>query len=812
MNENHEIQNENKKKVKNKRKIKFTFNNKKMLFWSILAPLAVFLIMTMLNRGGVVNGSKWIFDNFLVAIINFALIFSIINILAIFARSKIYLIMTGVSSVVILALSHISYIKTELRGEPLTILDYKLLNEAANISSVLDKTLFVPIVILGALLFVVTLLIFIFVNMEVDKTAGIVLSSSSFLIIAIGFSMNIDQLYRMGVDIPADTSFNHEQNGFILATLIDSKFMNIPKPKGYSKESIKEIQLRMKAVYEDGEIKQTEKPNVVFVMSESFWDPQLADGLKLNKDPIPNFRKLSKEHISGVVGVPGIGGGTANTEFEVLTGLTRNFIKNYSVPYNPYSNYVNRPIYSLANTFKENDYKTTAMHTYQSWFYKRNEVYKNLGFDKYISLETMLKEPLIDGLYTDDAMLNEMILEEIRNNEQSSFIYAVTMQGHGPYDEMPLTGGEVKVETTLPKETKSILEKYLNNINNVDKDLGELVSELKKVNEPTILVYFGDHIPPIGLEKYEDFGFDIYGENGKKTPIVIWNNYEQKKEEIKFNINMLGPYLLNEFNLESNEFFNYLYEYSTGYPEIDNKRNGVAYGDFEMLHYDIMHGEQYIYELSDKPKINDDYKVGYSLRLEEVIAKEDGEFYTLDILGSGIGWMTKIYLNGKEIETKVHNSGRATISVEKNVLDGKGNLEFSAKTKDNREVVIKESSTLKVGKIEELKANYNEEKLWSNINLGSELDWELFSTSDDFIVVRADMNLSEREYQVKNGDILLQDGLADSMGRGNLSDIYPNGYLYISIDSNEINSEEEMTNEEIKKYFEENDYILKIAK
>lgn len=807
MNENKEVSIESEETVESKREVTFTFNNTKILAWSIMAPLSVFLVMTMLNKGGAINGAKWIFDNFFVSIINFALIFSLINILAIFARRKLYLIMTSVGSIVIWVLSYISYIKTELRGEPLTILDYKLLNEAVNISSALDKNLLIPVAILGSMLFLLILGIFIFVKMEVDKIVGIILSSISLFILSIGVSMNIDQLYKMGVDIPADTSFNHEQNGFILATLIDSKFMNIPKPKGYSKERIKEIQIRMKAAYATVDRIQKEKPNVVFVMSESFWDPELADGLKLNKDPIPNFRKLSNEHVSGLVEVPGIGGGTANTEFEVLTGLTRNFIQNYSVPYNPYNNYVNRPMLSLANTFKESDYTATAIHTYQSWFYKRNEVYKHLGFDKYISLETMLKEPIIDGLYADDSMLNEMILEEIQNNEQSSFIYAVTMQGHGPYDEMPLTEREVKVETDLPKETKKTLENYFNNINDVDKDLGELVSKLKMLNEPTILVYFGDHIPPIGLEKYEEFGFDIYGENGKTVPVVIWNNYEQRKGEIKFNINMLGAYVLNESNLESNEFFDYLYKYSTATPEIDNEGRGSYYGDFEMLHYDIMHGEQYIYELIGKPKINDEYEVGYSLKLEEVMAKEDGEYYTLDILGSGIGWMTNIYLNGKEIETKVHNGGRATIKIERNVLDGMGNLEISAITKDNRGVVIKDSGALKIGNVEELKANYKEERLWTNLSLGSDLDWELFSTSDNFVVVRANMKLPEREYQVKNGDVVLQDELADLMGRGNLSDIYPNGYMYISIDSKEIDSREE-----IKEYFRENDYNLKIAR
>src|SRR5690554_4842506 len=194
------------------------------------------------------------------------------------------------------------------------------------------------------------------------------------------------------------------------------------------------------------------------MMSEAFWDAETKLKLNLNQDPLPNFRSITGKTAAGFIQVPGIGGGTANTEFEVLTGFTKRFINDYNTPYNPYNSYVYRPIRSLATIFSELGYQATAIHPYHSWFYRRNEVYRHLGFHRFLPIETFSHEPKQNGPFVADHVANALIFEEMEKSQEWDFIHVVTMEGHGPYSDLALEQTPIEVKNDLSSTTKETVE------------------------------------------------------------------------------------------------------------------------------------------------------------------------------------------------------------------------------------------------------------------------------------------------------------------------------------------------------------------
>ncbi|MCQ6276857.1 sulfatase-like hydrolase/transferase [Bacillus sp. V3B] len=779
-----------------------------------IVPLLTVLGITVLNKGGMMEGVKWFLTHPLEVFFNYLIAFGIINIFLFFLKSKSYLIVALLVMGLLSILAHISYTKTDLRGEPLSILDFRLFSEAANIVDVLSFRFYIPIIVSVILVFLAISFVILFVKLEIPKRSRVFASVVSLFIIILGYASTIDSLSKLRITIPADVSWNHDTNGFLLATLIDSKFLNIPKPDNYSKEAIEEIYKNIQEATDEKSTISKINPNIIFIMSEAFWDLSIASELHLSKEVIPNFKEISNESTFGVVEVPSIGGGTANTEYEVLTGLSKTFLRNYNVPYNPYNSYIHRPVHSLATTFSELDYHTTAIHTYHSWFYRRNEVYKHLGFDKFTSLETLGNKPKIDGMFTDDEVINDLIINEMKKTENPDFIYTITMQGHGPYDDMNSTDNGIRVKNTISDNSKKIIENYANNIYEVDEAFGRLIDTLRNFEEPTLVVYFGDHIPPLGNDVYKEIHFDTEGNFGKKTPVLVWSNYEELNDEINFHVNMLGSYVLDKVGVTSNPYMNYLNAYSKVSPSITPEENEDFYRDFELLQYDIMHGEQYFYELVGQPQVSDQYSIGEPMKIEQTFVEGKNTQYMFIIAGNSIGHTSVAYLNGVEMNTHVKDGSKVVFSIPKDDINEEKPVKLIVKLMDSRGKVIKESNTLEYENIAHVFENQqlNMTLLWETIVLDGEKKWEVFSSHNGYKIVRLNLGLEEVPYYVEFQNKVLTDKNTDTMNEANLSDIYPNGYLYISVSDENSGWGKNITQKEITKYFNEHKYILNILK
>jgi phosphoglycerol transferase MdoB-like AlkP superfamily enzyme len=380
------------------------------------------------------------------------------------------------------------------------------------------------------------------------------------------------------------------------------------KPKGYSKESISSVIDKL-SKYKDMKVSSEVniKPNVIVIMSESFWDATQLKGVSFDKDILENVKK----DIKGSLVSPVFGGKTANVEFEVLTGLSNYFINPGVIPYNVY---LRRPTPSIANAFNKNDYDTIAIHPNDKTFYNRDKVYKYMGFNRFIDIDGFDREKDFKGTNIADDKLMDVILNQIDAGGNSKFIFAITMQNHDPYLN-EYSKLEVKTASKSLNETEmSILSNYASGIYDADRAFGKLINSLKTSNKPTLVYYFGDHLPrlgkPIGV-------YDVYNSlnyfndkekidsdiNSYSTPLAVWSNYKEiSPVAAKISPAQLSLHILKESGISYPIYFNILDELSKEHPYLQNHLNGKdieneeLVKDYKVIQYDLIFGNQYLNE------------------------------------------------------------------------------------------------------------------------------------------------------------------------------------------------------------------------
>ena len=760
---------------------KFVTSPHTPMIYSFIFPLFILFTVEWMHRGGPGHAAEWSADHPLEVVFNYFLVFSIINLLLLFTQGKMYFVLSSFLGVLLALSAYVSYVKSDLRGEPLTLLDIRLVKEASDIFGVFHAHYYVPAVVLCLIWLKGAAFTIFYLKPRVQYRwlyyATAVLSTG---ILLYAIRLDFGDLSKHRISVPADISWNHDKNGFLLATLVDSKFLNVPVPEQYNKASIGEVYRRMSETAGSG--MPEERPNVIFILGESFWDLTQYTDLQFSEEPIPFMKTFSERALRGIIEVPSVGGGTANTEYEVLTGLSKKFIDNYSVPYNPYNSYIHRPVPSIARIFKAKGYHTAGFHSYHGWFYRRSEVYKHLGFDRFVSLEFFPVKPDVHGYYAEDEVLYQSIIDEITRTPERNFISAITMEGHGPYKDIPLTDKRVELISKLSDSSRDTVEKYANLVHGVDANFAKLIQYFESFDEPTLVVFYSDHIPPFGHEVYQELGFPMYGQGGKRVPVYIWSNYKKLTGEAEMQANMLGAFVLELIGWDDDPYMNYLNQYRRDIsPFVDKAADEARFRDFEFIHYDIMHGQQYLREFGKAWSENEVYELGYPIQMNRIDVFERKNMYFLDIKGEGMGWMSALTVNGRDYRAMYSSADRITAMVPKEAA-GKVDMTVQVKVKDSRDKVIKASLPRKISLQEPASEAFGQSKDWKSIMLGEQQEWEYFAERGNTHIVRVNLELPVTPlYFVETDDLILTDSNADRMDQANQSDIYPNGYLYLSI-------------------------------
>ena len=429
--------------------------------------------------------------------------------------------------------------KVIYRNAPFRVSDLALSFEALKMSQNSFKPDFTSIVI-----FLVTLVILIIISrffksekLRVrDRLMGI-LSIIISSVLLFNFVYSKDKIYN---SLPLNGNVynlidHFNSKGFNYTFLFNLKKSFVRPPEGYDK---KEMEKRDRV--DHGEdisvIKYNPRPNIIWIMGEAFTDLSQDEHFSFapGNDPNENFKKLQKNSVMhGRIVTPSFGGGTGDTEFDALTGaLTIDCAPDESFAFNA----IKRNVSSLPSLFNTLGYKTMAFHPGFAWFYGRQDVYPKLGFQDNFFLEN-IDQPEMKGGYVSERQFSEIFrsrfLEALNNSDEPIFSYGLDIQNHGPYfyDKY---GKNLPYQCTvsLSEEAANNFGSYFLGVKDMDIMLGEVYDMIMSLDEPTIMVFYGDHLPGLGNDPsaFDEIGIKLSHDDLAKeiefysTPYVIVAN------------------------------------------------------------------------------------------------------------------------------------------------------------------------------------------------------------------------------------------------------------------------------------------------
>ena len=267
-----------------------------------------------------------------------------------------------------------------------------------------------------------------------------------------------------------------------------------------------EVRARMQAPADQ----DTALPDIVVVQSESFFDPSILHGYE-NANLTPNLTRLAANGMSGPLHVPTFGGGTIRTEFEVLTGLSLRYFSSMQFPYLQLNDKV---VPSMVRTLRSHGYETVAIHGNDPTFWNRNTAFKALGFDRFVSQSSFPANAAMDGKYMADSAMTDEIMSQLKDSGAPQFLFAISLEAHGPYDVTPkdtAARDAIPVPFAVDAKDKGEVQNYIYHMQHADQELGRLAALLAKRSRPTLLLFYGDHLPGLN-EAYRAAGF-VDGQN-----------------------------------------------------------------------------------------------------------------------------------------------------------------------------------------------------------------------------------------------------------------------------------------------------------
>ena len=425
----------------------------------------------------------------------------------------------------------------------------------------------------------------------------------------------------------------------------------ISEPNGYTKKAMAKID-------KDGELNQTatsrssdELPNIIVVQLESYFDVANAEFFTTSEDACPNLHNLYQNYSNGYFKVPSVGAGTANTEFEVLTGMNLRYFGPGEYPYKTYSK--KHPTESAATALASLGYGTHALHDNTGNFYSRANVFNNMGFDTFTSKEFMNVLQTTENGWAKDEILTHHIMEAMDTTKQEDFVFTVSVQGHGNYPETQvIENPKIKVEGIEDEALKNKWEYYVNQVYEMDQFVGDLIKAVEERNEPSVVVFYGDHLPTMGLKAEDLKSRYLYNTN-----YVIWDNIGLQKDDKNIPAYQLMSEVLNRLDIHSGTVFNY-------HQQRKGTKNYLS--DLELLQYDILYGKQYVY--NGKAPITEGHMVMgiRNVSLSSIVPQLNSGY---SLYGENFTKYSRVYVNGEKQKSSFLNNTRINLS-ETELKDG----------------------------------------------------------------------------------------------------------------------------------------------
>jgi phosphoglycerol transferase MdoB-like AlkP superfamily enzyme len=440
----------------------------------------------------------------------------------------------------------------------------------------------------------------------------------------------------------------------------------IKEPDEYTEES---VSIAANTIFEDANSPivankdaKTSNPNIIFIQLESFFDVTKMNGLTFSEDPIPNYHNLMSKYSSGYVKVPVVGAGTCNTEFEMITGMNLDFFGPGEYPYKTVLR--EKTSESVAFDLKDLGYSTHAIHNNTATFYDRNEVYPNLGFDSFTSIEYMEDVEKNPNGWAKDKVLTKQILDAIKSSSEPDYVYTVSVQGHGSYPSEVIDDTQtITVEGIEDEAKKNQYEYYANQIHEMDQFIGDLVNELSALDEDVVLVLYGDHLPSLGIEASELENNSIY-----ETEYVVWDNIGLEKQDLDLQAYQMGAAVLGRVGIDHGTLIKYH----------QNNMGSSEYVKYQqVLMYDMLFGKKYIYN-QESPYLTLPMTMGVNeIKITNIHDTDE----VTEVTGEHFTPYSTVYVNGEYVETTYIDE--TTLNIAKDVLKDQDKVTVSQSRKDH---------------------------------------------------------------------------------------------------------------------------------
>lgn len=439
-------------------------------------------------------------------------------------------------------------------------------------------------------------------------------------------------------------AFAYEDYGLPYCFMASLFNTGINEPDDYNEKTIEEITNDREITKSQTGRSEEELPNIIFIQLESYFDVSEAEFFTTSQDATPNLHAMAAEHSAGYFKVPSVGAGTANTEFEVLTGMNLRYFGPGEYPYKTVLKH--RVSESAASALGALGYGTHALHNNGGNFYSRAAVFNNIGFDSYTSKEFMNILQLTENGWAKDDILIQHIMEAMDTTEQQDFVFGVSVQGHGEYpEEKVLENPAVTVEGIEDEALHNRWEYYVNQVYEMDQFAGNLVKAIEQRGEPSVVVFYGDHLPTMGLEAKDLKSRYLYNTN-----YVIWDNIGLEKQDRNIPAYQIMSDVLDRLDIHSGTVFNY-------HQERRKSKNYLA--DLELLQYDILYGDQYVYD-GKLPITEGHMMMGVKdVTLSNVVSQLNGG---CSLYGENFTKQSKVYVNGEKQKSQFLNNTRIDLS------------------------------------------------------------------------------------------------------------------------------------------------------
>ena len=658
-----------------------TLLGKPALFIAITAFL-LNLIIEILSRHSVFTGFMFIFRNPVGFLLGTGIIaLSFIPALLIKKRYPLMVL----TAFLWVAMGITNCIITSYRLIPFSVMDFSLIKATIPLLPMylgIIGLIGCSLAIIGA----VVLVIIMFIKMPKDNIKfGSKLKSTAKIVSV--FAVLIFTAFESGavsVKIPSILDA-YKSYGFTYCFCASIFSRGVTRPADYSQEAVGDIYTQLdENTTEKQPTARVTDPNIIFIQLESFFDPAYIKDIELSENPIPNFCRLRETCPHGKLTVPSIGGGTANTEFEVLTGMAHDHFGLGEYPYKTILQ--NSTCESICYNLKKSDYSAHAIHNHYATFYDRNLVYPNLGFDTFTSAEYMTYVPTTPLGWEKDEILPSYIDAAMKSTEGRDFVFTVTVQGHGAYPTTPETEYTKNITVTTdkyPEPERISMEYFANMLIDTDKMIADLTEMYKDSDEPVMIVFYGDHLP--GFDMTDD---DLTDNTMLQTEYIIWTNYALGTTEEKD----LCAYQLSAYALSlcdnSNGILTKVHQSYSDSPDYENI--------LQMIEYSMLYDDSEEIEEMRESYAPTDMKLGiYDIKIDNALMQYDEESgKTMSVVkGKNFTTWSVVSVNGIKKRTIFKNS--TTLIVENTTFNEGDVISVSQITQDNEVLSVTDDFIVK---------------------------------------------------------------------------------------------------------------------